>query len=176
MTDDALRFPIGRFARPAHSTPADRASRIERLATLPQRLHAAVEGLDAEQLATPYRDGGWNTRQVVFHVGDSHVNALVRLKLALTQERPTIQPYDEDAWVRTGDATTQSIRSALQFVEVVQERFVAVWKGLVAAQFDRVYVHPQNGESTLDQLLALYAWHGDHHLAHVTGLRSRRGW
>jgi uncharacterized damage-inducible protein DinB len=175
MSDD-LRFPIGRFEKPTHVSAAQRASFVERLRVLPATLRAAVSGLDAAQQHTPYRDGGWTVHQVVFHLGDSHANFLIRLKLSLTEERPTIRPYDENLWLATGDALTATLDDSLAFLDAMHHRLVAVAAAVNDTLGARTLVHPQSGEFTVNQLLAMYAWHGDHHVAHITALRARRGW
>lgn len=176
MTTDSLRYPIGRFVRPAHVTDAARAECVTQLAALPVQLRAAVRGLDAAQRDTPYRDGGWTVRQVVYHLGDSHLNFLARLMLGLTEDAPTIRAYDESGWVQVGDAAGDSIDDALEFIDVLHARLVRVARTVTAAHGARTIVHPENGPLSLDVLLALYAWHGAHHVAHITELRARRGW
>lgn len=176
MTDDLLRYPIGRFVRPADVTDASRAEYIAQLAALPAQLRAAVQDLDDAQCDTPYRDGGWTVRQVVYHLGDSHLNCLARLMLGLTEEAPTIRAYDESAWVQVGDAAGDSIPEALEFITVLHARLVRVARTVTAAHGARTIVHPDNGPLSIDVLLALYAWHGAHHVAHITRLRARRGW
>lgn len=176
MTDDALRYPIGRFVRPLIVTDSARADSIAQIAALPSQLRAAVDGLDESQRNTPYRDGGWTVRQVVYHVGDSHLNCLARLMLGLTEETPTIRVYDESGWVQVGDAAGDSIDDALAFIDVLHARLVRVARTVTAAHGARMIVHPDNGPLSLDVLLALYAWHGAHHVAHITALRTRSGW
>ena len=176
MTTDDLRFPIGRFTGVSEYSADDRAAAVARLRALPGALRAAVHGLDDTQLDTPYREGGWTVREVVLHIGDSHLNALSRLMLALTEVRPSIRVYDENAWVRVAAAAAPAIEPALAFVEVLHARFAAVADTVDHASGARELVHPENGPSTVNRLLALYAWHGDHHVAHITRLRERRGW
>jgi len=176
MTDDALRYPIGRFVRPMSLTDAARAEHIAQLAALPVQLRRAVQGLDEVQRDTPYRDGGWTVQLVVYHLGDSHLNCFARLMLGLTEESPTIRAYDESAWVQVGDAAGGSMHDALDFITVLHARLVRVARTITAAHGARTIVHPDNGPLSLDVLLALYAWHGAHHVAHITELRARRGW
>jgi uncharacterized damage-inducible protein DinB len=176
MMHDALRYPIGRFVAPTQISDESRAEAIAQLAALPSQLRAAVQGLDAAQLDTPYRDGGWTVRQVVYHVGDSHLNCLARLMLGLTEDRPVIRPYDESAWVQVGDEASEPIADALEFVTVLHARLVRVARTITAERGARLIVHPDDGPRSLDVLLALYAWHGAHHVAHITALRARRGW
>ncbi len=174
MTD--LRYPIGRFEAPAVSSPEQRRGRIDQIAAAPAALRAAVAGLTAAQLDTPYRDGGWTVRQVVHHVPDSHVNAYVRFKLGLTEERPTIKTYDEKRWAGTPEVAAVPIDVSLALLDALHHRWVALLRALTPADFDRVITHPEWGTPSLDQTLALYAWHGRHHTAHITALRERMGW
>jgi uncharacterized damage-inducible protein DinB len=173
---DELRFPIGRFSPPAGSTEEVRAAQIETLRLLPERLRAAASGLSDSQLDTPYRDGGWTLRQVVHHVADSHANAYVRFKLALTEDWPTIKPYDEAAWARLADSRTLPIDGSLQLVEALHGRWVALLEALSGEDFEKGYNHPEMGRQKLAEVLALYAWHSRHHTAHITSLRARQGW
>ncbi len=172
---DDPSYPVGRFDRTAPFTPTDRTPAIEAFAALPAQLRAAVAGLSDAQLDTPYRDGGWTVRQVVHHVADSHMNGLIRLKLALTEDEPTIKPYDENAWSTLADMRLP-IEVSLRLVDSVHERWVAVWRSMDDAAFARRFVHPDLGPLTVNVHLQLYAWHGRHHVAHVTRLREARGW
>jgi hypothetical protein len=135
-----------------------------------------VDGLDAAQLDTPYRDGGWTVRQVVQHVGDSHLNAYARLALGLSEDAPVIRPYDENAWVRLGSEAGEPIDDPLAFTDLPHRRFVALARAVDDARDTREIVHPESGRFTIDVLLARCAWHGAHHVAHITSLRARRGW
>ena len=174
---DDLRFPTGRFSsvkRPL--TPAERASKIDAIRKTPARLRAAVKGLSDVQLDTPYREGGWTVRQVVHHVVDSHVNAYVRFKLALTEENPTIKPYQEKLWAELPDAKTLPVESSLAILDALHARWVAVLETLGPEQCGRTLKHPESGDMTIDSLLEVYGWHGPHHEAHITGLRARKGW
>lgn len=174
MTD--LRYPIGPFVTPAALTPSERAAAIERIAAAPAALRRALAGLGPAQLDTPYRDGGWTVRQVVHHVPDSHLNAYIRFKLGLTEEQPTIKPYDQERWARLSDVAAVPVDVSLTLLEALHVRWVALLRGMSAADFARTFVHPEMGTLRLDQTLALYAWHGEHHTAHVTALRAREGW
>jgi uncharacterized damage-inducible protein DinB len=175
MTAD-LRYPIGPGPRDTTLTPDARARAVREIAALPHALRSAIAGLSAEQLDTPYRDGGWTVRQVVHHVADSHVNAYVRWKLALTERTPTIRPYDEREWARLPEAAGGDPALSLALLDALHARWVAALAELPAEAFAREYVHPDRGPGTLDGMLASYAWHGRHHVAHVLGLRERRGW
>ena len=170
-----LRYPIGRFTAPASSDPASRSGQIEILRALPERLNAAVHSLSIAQLDTPYREGGWTVRQLVHHIADSHANAYVRYKLALTEDWPTIKPYDEAAWARLADSRLP-IEGSLAMIAALHERWVAMLESLSEADFQRGYNHPESGRQNLAAVLALYAWHSRHHTAHITNLRSRQNW
>lgn len=174
MTDD-LRYPIGPFVPPA-SSATQRRDCILRLAKLPATLRLAVVDLEDPQLDTPYRPAGWSVRQVVHHVADSHVNFYMRLKLAVTEIHPTIWPYDEVQWALLADVASTPLATSLALLDAVHERADRLLRSLGEAAFARTYVHPASGAHTVDHLVALYAWHGEHHVAHVTGLRQRQGW
>jgi hypothetical protein len=174
MTDP--RYPTGPFLPPDQPTRESRAQAIATIAETPQQMRDAVQGLDEDQLDTPYREGGWTLRQVVHHVPDSHVNAYIRLKLALTEPGPVIKPYDEAAWANLGDTTAVPIDVSLNLLEAVHKRFVALLRAMKDEDFRREYVHPETGRHPLDYLLAMYAWHGPHHIAHITSTRARMGW
>ncbi len=171
---DAQRYPIGRFQRQAAFSAEQRAQHIARIAAQPASLTAAMSGLTAADYAAPYRPGGWTVRQLVHHLADSHANAYIRLKLALTEHEPTIKPYDQDAWVLLADSELVSPLVSLTMFTAIHERLVAVLQSLEPAQFARTLVHPENGPMTIDQLVALYAWHGDHHVRHVQLYRESR--
>lgn len=174
MTDP--RYPTGPFLPPDQPTRESRAQAIATIAETPQQMRDSVQGLDEDQLDTPYREGGWTLRQVVHHVPDSHVNAYIRLKLALTEPTPVIKPYDEAAWANLVDTTAVPIDVSLNLLESVHTRFVALLRAMKDDDFRREYVHPETGRHPLDHLLALYAWHGPHHIAHITSTRARLGW
>lgn len=175
MTTD-LSYPIGRFTRPESYTPELRAQWIDTIAALPARFRAALDGLDDRQLDTPYRPGGWTVRQVAHHVPDSHLNAYVRFKLALTEDVPTVKPYDEGAWALLEDSRSTPIATSLALLEATHDRWLRIIRSLDDAAFQRRYRHPETGNHSLEYLLAHYAWHGDHHTAHVTSLRQRMAW
>jgi hypothetical protein len=172
---DTLRFPIGRCRPAASITAVEQGEHIETLRLLPERLTAAVAGLDDRQLDTPYRDGGWTLRQVVHHVADSHANSYVRFKLALTEDWPTIKPYDEAAWAELLDSRLP-VEVSLNLIAALHARWVALVESLSVEDFARGYVHPEGGRQNLAQALALYAWHSRHHTAHIANLRARMGW
>jgi uncharacterized damage-inducible protein DinB len=175
VTAADLRYPIGPFAAPSRLDAAGRADAIETIAATPARLREAVADLSDAQLDTPYRPGGWTVRQLAHHVPDSHLSAYIRFKLALTEDHPTIKPYDQEAWATLADSTAP-IESSLQMLDLLHQRWVRVLHAMSPADFDRTFVHPEEGVLTLDTLLALYAWHGPHHVEHITSLRVRNGW
>lgn len=174
MTD--LAYPIGKFVWSGPAGADGRARLIGTIAAAPAALRAAVDGLSDGQLETPYRPGGWTVRQVVHHVPDSHMNAYVRFKLAVTEEAPTIKPYDEAAWARLADVKAVPVATSLALLGALHERWVALLVSLDDAAWARTFVHPELGVVPLEKNLALYAWHGRHHVAHVTSLRERMGW
>jgi uncharacterized damage-inducible protein DinB len=174
MTED-LRYPIGKFQFDPNVTPEQRQAGIAAVEALPQRLRAAVAGLTEEQLETPYREGGWTVRQVVHHLADANVNSYVRFKLGMTEQTPPIKPFEENGWATTPD-TKAPVEASLQLLDGLQARWAMLLKGMSPADFARTVAHPVAGEMTLDRVLALYAWHGRHHTAHITALRQRVGW
>jgi hypothetical protein len=171
-----LRYPIGKFSWSGPSTHEQRARFMEEIAATPERMRSAVAGLTDVQLETPYRDGGWTVRQVVHHVPDSHMNSYIRFKLALTEHEPTIKPYDEAKWAEMEDARNLAISPSLKLLEGLHERWVSLLRSLSEADVLRQFTHPELGKVSVDQYIALYAWHGKHHVAHITGLRERKGW
>jgi hypothetical protein len=174
MSND-LRYPIGNFSKEFEISPAARSARIETIKELPSKLAAAVDGLDDAQLDTEYRPGGWTVRQTTHHVPDSHANALIRFKLALTEDNPTIRPYFEDRWALLGDAKLP-VDVSLRLIGATHERWVALLESMSEEDYQRKIIHPESGEWTLDEFLALYDWHSKHHVAHITSLRARMGW
>lgn len=174
MTTDP-RYPLGTFERPESVSSEERRNAIATLGEAPSLLRNAVDGLNAAQLATPYREGGWTVRQVVHHVADSHMNAFIRLRLALTEDWPTIKPYDEKAWAELHDVAAP-IEWSLELVESLHARWVMLLFSMKDDQWKRGFVHPANGHMTLDVATLLYAWHSRHHVAHITHLRAREGW
>ena len=171
MTDP--RFPVGRFD---YVPGKDRGEMIDTIAQMPGRLRDAIAGLDDAKLDTPYREGGWTVRQVVHHVPDSHSNGYTRFKLAMTEDTPTIKPYDEAKWAELPDGRTGPLGPSLTMLDGVHGRWVALLRSMKPADFDRKLNHPENGVMTLDKMLSLYAWHSRHHVAHITELRKQKGW
>ena len=170
-----LRFPVGEFKPAEGYTEEERRRFIAEVEEAPARLRAAVQGLSREQLDTPYRPGGWTVRQVAHHLPDSHMNGLIRMKLALTEDEPAIKTYMEDRWAELADYSDEPAVS-LALLDAVHRRWVAVLRSLGPTELARRFRHPEWGAITLEQQLALYAWHGRHHVAHITSLREREGW
>jgi len=170
------RYPIGPFKFEGEPSEQQIKQFISDIEQTPARLRAALAGLTAKQLETPYRPGGWTVRQVAHHVPESHMNAYVRMKLALTEENPTIKPYDEARWAETPEVVRTPIEVSLTMLDALHERWVTLLKALSPADLARTFNHPESGSWTLGKYVALYAWHGRHHVAHVTTLRERMGW
>jgi uncharacterized damage-inducible protein DinB len=171
-----LRYPIGEFKFEGPLTDDQRAAFIGKIEETPARMRAAVAGLNDEQLDTPYRPGGWTIRQVVHHVPESHLNSYLRFKLAITEDEPTIKPYFEDRWAELDDARQAPIALSLDLLEALHGRWIWFLRSLKQADFQRTFRHPELGIVSLDKNVALYAWHGQHHVAHITSLRERMGW
>jgi DinB superfamily len=175
MTVD-LRYPVGTFTPQMPATPDVRQASIDAIAALPRQMREAVRGLTDAQLDTPYRPDGWTVRQVVHHVADSHMNGFIRLKLALTEDTPTIKPYEEKRWAELPDMRLP-VDVSLLILDNVHVRWGAVYHAMTPAQFTRTFFHPElNDTLTLDTHLQLYAWHSRHHVGHITALRTREGW
>ena len=175
MTTTDLRYPIGEFSMPASVTSAMRTAAIAAIADLPMEMRAAVRGLTDEQLDTPYRPGGWTVRQVVHHVPDSHMNTFIRLKLALTEENPTVKPYDEKAFAELADQQLP-IDVSLILLDGLHARWTTLLGTLTSEQFARPLYHPEIGAIMVEYLVQTYGWHSRHHVAHITRLRAREGW
>jgi uncharacterized damage-inducible protein DinB len=173
---DDLKYPTGRFSFQPPSTVEQRTQWIAEIAETPAKLRAAVAGLNEDQLQTPYREGGWTVRQVVHHVPDSHMNAYVRFKLALTETEPLIKPYKEAAWAELADSRETPIEVSLALLDHLHDRWVRLLRSLREEDFARPFRHPELGVVPLERNLALYAWHGKHHVAHITALRERERW
>ena len=173
---DALRYPIGKFAFPESTTAQQRTEWIRDVSETPLMLRTAVAGLSPNQLDTPYRPNGWTVRQVIHHVPESHLNSYIRFKLALTEDTPLIKPYDEALWADLPDVGVTPVEVSLTLLESLHQRWVRVLDLMTDADYARQFRHPELGLVRLDQNLALYAWHGKHHVAHITNLRARMGW
>jgi len=176
MSEVSGQYPVGKFRAPEKATQADREQWIESIATAPARFRDAASSLTTTELDTPYREGGWTARQVIHHVPESHMNAYIRFKLALTEDNPVIKPYDEAAWARLEDVAVAPIQASLNLLEALHERWVVLMRGMSEADWQRKYVHPEYGNArTLEYTLALYAWHGDHHVGHVRSVQGKSG-
>ena len=171
-----LRYPVGQFDMQGTITEGQRRAFISEIAEAPARLRSAIEGLSTEQLDTPYRPDGWTVRQVVHHLPDSHLNSYVRFKLALTEDEPLIRTYDEHRWAQLADGRTAPVEISLPLLESLHRRWVLLLSSLTEADFARSFRHPEWGVVSLDKAAGLYAWHGRHHVAHITSLRERMGW
>jgi uncharacterized damage-inducible protein DinB len=171
-----LRYPVGKFHYDGSPSPQQKQVLLEEIAQTPSKLRGAVAGLADAQLDTPYRPGGWTVRQVVHHVPDSHLNSYTRFKLALTEEEPTIKTYAEDRWAELADSKATPIEVSLTLLDSLHDRWVRLLRALSPEEWKRTFRHPELGPMTLEKTLALYAWHGRHHVAHITELRKRMSW
>ena len=176
-----LQYPIGKFTWNRRgegllTSAAERRQWLSEIEEAPAQLRSAVAGLTDTQLDTPYRPGGWSVRQVVHHLADSHMNSYVRFRLALTEDEPPIKPYNQDAWSQLSDANKAPVELSLKLLEALHQRAVMLLRSLPEESFARALWHPEMGRVTLERYLALYAWHGRHHIAHITSLRERQGW
>lgn len=171
-----LRYPIGKFEIEKEITPERLSQWILVIENTPENLAMAVDGLTPEQLNTPYRPEGWTVSQVIHHLVDSHMNAYIRFKLALTEDVPTIRTYDQDLWAKLSDAKSPAVDISVSLITSLHQRWNILLRSLSAEDFARKFNHPEIGEMTVGTLLHLYAWHGSHHVAHINSLRSRMGW
>lgn len=170
------RFPIGKFTFNGPPDETERRRLIDEIERTPAALRAAVQGLSPQHIETPYRDGGWTVRQVVHHVPESHMNAYIRFKLALTEDSPTIKSYMEDRWAKLADVQSTPLEVSLSLLDALHNRWVRLLRSLEAQDWKRTFNHPELGSMPLGKNLALYAWHGRHHVAHITELRKKMGW
>jgi hypothetical protein len=173
---EELRYPIGKFDTSVPVTDEQVEQYILSIAGLPARLQLAVAEMTEEQLNTPYREGGWTVRQVIHHLPDSHMNGYIRQKLALTEDVPSIRTYNQEEWAELPDSLYGAPEISLALLAAVHQRWVLLLKSLQPEQLNRKFIHPENGEQRIRQHVGLYAWHGEHHLAHIIGLKSRKGW
>lgn len=174
---EELRYPIGHFKAPEEINDTTVADWIAQLEALPSVLESIVLSLSAEQLDTPYREGGWTVRQVVHHLADSHHNSYVRFKWALTEDTPTIKPYLEKEWAQLFDSREGPVRLSLEHLKAVHAKLVYLLKGLSGEELARRFKHPdQESATTLAENIGRYAWHGNHHLHHIKSLLKRKGW
>ncbi len=176
MDLEKLKYPIGHFKSPEHIHPDIVKKWIKEIEGLPVQLNAAVKNLSKQQLDTPYRDGGWTVRQVVHHIADSHINSYIRLKLALTEEHPTIKPYDQKLWAELADYSLFPVKDSLKFIELLHKHWVILLKSLNEDQLNRTFFHPESGIIMIKKNIGLYAWHGRHHLAQIQALKQRENW
>ncbi len=176
MSTPDLRYPVGEFRFPKSVSTGELATFIDQIAETPARMRAAVTGLNDAQLDTPYRPGGWTVRQLAHHVPDSHMNSYVRFRLALTEDEPVIKPYEEKLWAELADARSLPVEPSLVLLEALHARWVPLLRSLSESEWKRTFRHPELGLVSLENNAALYAWHGRHHVAHVTALRERMGW
>lgn len=171
-----LRYPIGKFIPKPSITAEERQALIQQIEEAPAKLREAVKGLDDRQLDTPYREGGWTVRQVVHHLPDSHLNSYIRFKWTMTENQPTIKAYEEQLWAELTDGKSAPAEISLSLLEALHKRWVLFLRSLTPADFAKTLIHPENGPMNLDRLVQLYAWHGRHHVAHITSLRERMKW
>ena len=172
MTDD-LRYPIGTFSFDPDVTPGTRAKSIAAIREAPALMRAAFKGLGDARLDTPYRDGGWTPRQIAHHVAESHMNAYIRFKLALTESNPTVKPYDENLWAKTADVAREPAATSVALLESLHTRWVTVLETMKPEDFARTVFHPEHQRKmSLDELLQMYAWHGRHHTAHIASVKG----
>lgn len=177
MTNEAIRYPIGKFSAPETISPEQRQQYITEIAQLPQTLRKAVEKLSDPQLDTPYREDGWTVRQLIHHVPDSHINSYVRFKWTLTEDRPTIKAYFEDHWAELPDTKHTPVEVSLRLLEALHQRWVILLKNLHDEDWIKAFIHPETHKTIrLDTALAMYAWHGKHHVAHIQNLKDKMGW
>jgi len=174
MTD--FRYPVGKFQPEPELNDVSRQNLIKQIGEAPAKLREAIKGLTEEQLDAPYRPGGWTVRQVVHHIPDSHMNAYIRFKLGMTEQEPPVKPYKENLWAELVDAKSSPIEPSLTLLESLHQRWTVFLRSMATADFARTVNHPENGIMTLDRVLQLYAWHGQHHVAHITSLRERMDW
>lgn len=177
LTLETLRYPIGKFKFPEQISAEEISAMIKTIEDLPSALRKSVSNMSEEQLATPYRDGGWTVRQVVHHLFDSHSNAYLRMKLAMTEDNPTIKPYKEALWAELEDGKNAPVELGLTLLEFLHKRWVIFMCSFKETDLQRTFFHPESKRiQTIAQTIALYAWHSRHHLAHITELKSRMGW
>ena len=177
MTIEQLKYPIGQFEKPSEITQEILNKWISDVSTFPKKLLMEVMHLSNEQLNTPYRPDGWTVRQVVHHCADSHMNSLIRLKLTLTEDQPTIKPYFEERWIELIDSKSMPIKPSLKMIEGIHERWSILLKSLTDEQYGRIFIHPEHGKTfRVDETIGVYAWHCNHHLAHITEIKKRNYW
>ena len=176
MDIEKLKYPIGRYQAEENIDKAAINNFIKEIELLPERLAEAVKGLTLNQLQTPYRPDGWSVQQVVHHIADSHLNAYIRFKLALTEDKPIIKPYDENLWAELPDTKLVDINVSLTLIDSLHKRWTTLLKQLSKKELDKEYLHPESGMKNVRETISLYAWHSNHHLAHITSLKKRMNW
>jgi uncharacterized damage-inducible protein DinB len=176
MDLEKLKYPIGRYQVEDNINKSSIDNWIKEIESLPQKLSAAVKGLKQDQLQTPYRPDGWTVQQVIHHIADSHMNAYIRFKLTLTEEKPMVKPYDEKLWAELPDTKLVDINVSLDLIKSLHERWIALLKQLNAEELNKEFLHPESGMKNLKETICHYAWHGNHHLAHITSLKQRMKW
>lgn len=176
MDVEELKYPIGRYQVEENIDKAEVKRLIEEIELLPERLSAAIKGLTLQQLQTPYRPDGWTIQQVVHHIADSHLNAYIRFKLALTEDKPIIKPYDEKLWAELPDSKLADINISLTLIDALHKRWTTLLKQLGKKELDREFLHPESGMKNVRETISHYAWHSNHHLAHITSLKRRMNW
>lgn len=177
MSMEEKKFPIGQFKKPEHISDVDLEQYIRVIKNFPGRLKNLIENFTDEQLDTQYREGGWTVRQLINHIADSHINSFIRFKLALTEENPTIKPYDEARWAELQDSINISVKPAMRMIKGTHQRWYTLLKTLTNKQFERTFHHPEQNENyDLRNYLAFYVWHCDHHFAHIENLKQEKGW
>jgi hypothetical protein len=177
LTLETLRYPVGKFIFPEQISSEEISAMLKIIDELPAKLRSAVTDMNEEQLNTPYRDGGWTARQVVHHLFDSHSNAFTRMKLAVTEDNPTIKPYKEALWAELEDGKNTPVELGLVLLEALHKRWLIFLRSVGEKDFHRTFVHPESKRTqTIAQAVALYSWHCRHHLAHITELKKRMGW
>lgn len=173
---DSLRYPIGIIKFPLKITSEHINKYIADLRALPSELISAVDGLNEEQLNTPYREGGWTIKQVVHHIADSHMNGYIRVKWALTEDEPLIKAYEQDEWVKLKDTGCSPVSASIKLIDGLHERWANLVEALSEEELNKKLKHPENSYDRVSQIICVYAWHGKHHTAHITSLRNRMGW
>lgn len=169
------RYPIGEFEFDGKITRIEIEEWIKQIEDLPELLAVAVSGLNDQQMDTAYRLGGWTVRQVVHHLADSHMNAYIRFKLAITEDTPVIKPYNEGEWAELPDYELP-IETSISLLKALHIRWVKLLKSLTLTDLEKTFVHPDSGEISIGKNIGIYAWHGQHHLSHITSLCIRKGW
>ena len=177
MTLEQLKFPIGKFEKPTTITKDDLLNWISEISTFPSRLKNEVNHLTNQQLDTKYRPEGWTIRQVVHHCADSHMNSLMRLKVTLTEDQPTVKPYYEERWAELADSKNMPIEPSLKMIEGIHERWTVLLNNLSESDYSKIFIHPEHGKAfRIDENIGMYAWHCNHHLAHITETKKRNNW